>query len=483
MSRIGLSSDILPVGCSLCATYCWISSFITFMLNRTTLNASTSCISLTDLLKKKTLPETDFPFIYIQSCIENPIKPLVVNILCKIYAWEQRKLGAVYRNIRNAFVGTATPYYVESEEDGYFYLESNNIKEGQINRNAEVFINEAFYQGQRDKWLHTGDLVMVQSGHVGHTAVIPKELDCVAAHALIMFQNSIDNINPYFTNYQLQTLESKKKLDYITTGNTIKHILASEMKQFTVDFSATIEEQTAISNFFLTLDDAITLHKRKLDGLKELKRGYLQRMFPQAGENVPQVRFSRFTSDWERTTIGKISDIVRGASPRPIQNPKWFDKNSDVGWLRISDVTEQNGRINHLEQKISQAGQSKTRVLRTPHLLFSIAATVGKPVINYIKTGVHDGFLIFLNPKFEQEFMFQWLEMFRPQWQQYGQPGSQVNLNSELVKAQEVYLPANEEQTAIGDFFRNLDVQISVQQQKLSQLKRLKSTYLQKMFI
>ncbi len=193
--------------------------------------------------------------------------------------WEQRKLGEVYRNIRNAFVGTATPYYVESEEDGYFYLESNNIKEGQINRNAEVFINEAFYQGQRDKWLHTGDLVMVQSGHVGHTAVIPKELDCVAAHALIMFQNSIDNINPYFTNYQLQTLESKKKLDYITTGNTIKHILASEMKQFTVDFSATIEEQTAISNFFLTLDDAITLHKQELDFLKQTKKAFLQKMF------------------------------------------------------------------------------------------------------------------------------------------------------------------------------------------------------------
>lgn len=87
-----------------------------------------------------------------------------------------------------------------------------------------------------------------------------------------------------------------------------------------------------------------------------------------------------------------MSEIIRGASPRPIQDPKWFDDNSDVGWLRISDVTNQNGRVKFLEQKISKLAQKKTRVLETPHLLLSIAASVGKPVINYTKTGVHDGF-------------------------------------------------------------------------------------------
>ncbi|MCL2643780.1 MAG: restriction endonuclease subunit S, partial [Candidatus Bathyarchaeota archaeon] len=163
------------------------------------------------------------------------------------------------------------------------------------------------------------------------------------------------------------------------------------------------------------------------------------------------------TDAWEQRKLGEVADIVRGASPRPIEDPKWFDENSDVGWLRISDVTSQNGRIYHLEQKISKAGQEKTRVLVKPHLLLSIAATVGKPVINFVNTGVHDGFLIFLNPNFEQEFMFQWFEMFRLQWQKYGQPGSQVNLNSDLVKAQKVLLPTMKEQTTIGNFFHILD--------------------------
>ena len=197
---------------------------------------------------------------------------------------------------------------------------------------------------------------------------------------------------------------------------------------------------------------------------------------------TPEIRFKGFSDEWEQRKLGEVAEIVRGASPRPIQDSKWFDSNSDIGWLRISDVTEQNGRIYNLEQRISEVGQQKTRVLETPHLLLSIAATVGKPVMNYVKTGVHDGFLIFLHPKFNTEFVFQWLEMFRPQWQKYGQPGSQVNLNSELVRNQEASLPSMEEQDKVAHFFEEIDTTITLHQQKYDQLIQLKKAYLDLMF-
>ena len=189
--------------------------------------------------------------------------------------WEQRKLGDIYGSIGNAFVGTATPYYVEH---GHFYLESNNIKYGQINHNSEIFINDEFYEKQKDKWLHTGDMVMVQSGHVGHAAVIPEELDNTAAHALIMFRNPKEEIEPYFLNYEYQTNKAKKKIENITTGNTIKHILASDMQEFVVDVPKH-EEQQVIASYFRNLDHLITLHQRKLDQLKTLKKFMLQNLF------------------------------------------------------------------------------------------------------------------------------------------------------------------------------------------------------------
>ena len=187
----------------------------------------------------------------------------ILNKICR-YAWEQRKLSDIYGSIGNAFVGTATPYYAEQ---GHFYLESNNVKDGQINHNSEVFINDEFYEKQKDKWLHTGDMVMVQSGHVGHAAVISEELDNTAAHALIMFRNPKEEIEPYFLNYEYQTDKAKKKIENITTGNTIKHILASDMQEFVVDVPK-YEEQKVIADYFRNLDHLITLHQQKCKQLQ-----------------------------------------------------------------------------------------------------------------------------------------------------------------------------------------------------------------------
>ena len=198
--------------------------------------------------------------------------------------------------------------------------------------------------------------------------------------------------------------------------------------------------------------------------------------------NKPRIRFRGFTEDWEQRKLGDLAEIVRGASPRPISDSKWFDNNSDVGWLRISDVTAQDGRIQYLEQKISKLGQDKTRVVKTPHLLLSIAATVGKPVINYVPTGVHDGFLIFLNPKFNILYAFWWLEIFREEWNKYGQPGSQVNLNSDLVKNQVINIPNEKEQEKISSFLEALDRIITLHQCKLKKLNLAKKSLLQKLF-
>ena len=191
-------------------------------------------------------------------------------------------------------------------------------------------------------------------------------------------------------------------------------------------------------------------------------------------KSAPVLRFKGFTNDWEQRKLGDISEIIRGASPRPISDPKWFNSNSNIGWLRISDVTAQHGRIQHLSQHISILGQAKTRVISTPHLLLSIAASVGYPVINYVKTGVHDGFLIFENPKFNIDFGFYWLAFYKHEWQKFGQPGSQVNLNSSIVKKTNIGLPDNVEQKAIVHLLKLIDNCITLQQRKLKLLKEIR---------
>jgi type I restriction enzyme S subunit len=295
--------------------------------------------------------------------------------------WEIKKLETVFNKIRNAFVGTATPYYVEN---GNFYLESNNVKNGKINRNTEIFINDEFYKKQSDKWLRTGDIVMVQSGHVGHTAVIPPELDNIAAHALIMFTEPKEKISPYFINFQFQTTTCKRKLSEITTGNTIKHILSSEMKEFYLFFS-NHKEQEIVGNYFQQLDTLIAQHQQKHDKLLNLKKALLEKMFPKQGETVPEIRFKGFSGEWEEKLFGDCFTNI------PNNTLSRAELNYEIGLaknIHYGDVLIKFGEILDAEQETlpfitnhEMVAKLKSAILKNGDIIIADAAedeTVGK---------------------------------------------------------------------------------------------------------
>lgn len=292
-----------------------------------------------------------------------------------------------------------------------------------------------------------------------------------------------NNISYSYLFYLLSTKQFTNQLNSVLVAGAQPNISSKEVESFEFVKSNNYAEQSAIGTLFQTLDELLSAYKDNLANYQVFKATMLSKMFPKGAQTTPEIRLDGFDGEWEEKKLGELADIVRGSSPRPIQDPKWFDELSEIGWLRISDVTNQNGRIHYLEQRISELGQEKTRVLKEPHLLLSIAASVGKPVINYVQTGVHDGFLIFLNPTFDKEFMFQWLEMFKDGWNKYGQPGSQVNLNSDIVRNHSLSIPSLQEQRAIGVFFANLDDLIASQQAKITELETLKKKLLQNMFV
>ncbi|MCE2137361.1 Type I site-specific deoxyribonuclease [Lactiplantibacillus plantarum] len=389
--------------------------------------------------------------------------------------WEERKLGELSNIVGGGTPSTSNPEYWDGDIDWYAPAE---IGEQSYVSKSKKTITELGLKKSSARILPVGTVLFTSRAGIGNTAILAKEATTNQGfQSIVPDQNKLDS---YFIFSR--TNELKRYGEVTGAGSTFVEVSGKQMSKMSI-MVPELSEQQKIGSFFKQLDDTIVLHQRKLDLLKEQKKGYLQKMFPKNGAKVPELRFAGFADDWEERKLGELANIVRGASPRPIQDPKWFDKDSDIGWLRISDVTEQDGRIRHLEQRISKLGQEKTRVLMEPHLLLSIAATVGKPLVNYVKTGVHDGFLIFLNPVFDREFMFQWLDMFRPKWKKYGQPGSQVNLNSELVRNQEIDLPRIEEQQQIGLFFKQLDDIIALHQRKLDLLKEQKKGFLQKMFV
>ena len=395
--------------------------------------------------------------------------------------WEQRKLGDIYGSIGNAFVGTATPYYAEQ---GHFYLESNNVKDGQINHNSEIFINDEFYEKQKDKWLHTGDMVMVQSGHVGHAAVIPEELDNTAAHALIMFRNPKEEIEPYFLNYEYQTDKAKKEIENITTGNTIKHILASDMQEFVVDVPK-YEEQKVIAGYFCNIDNLITLHQRKCEETKKLKKYMLQKMFPQNGQSVPQIRFAGFTEDWEQRKLSECAGFRRGSFPQPYGNKDWYDGEGAMPFVQVADVASDMQLVEDTKQKISKLAQPLSVFAEKGSVLVTLQGSIGRVAITQYGAFVDRTVLIFDKYAENIDKRF-WAYIIKEKFEDEARkaPGGTIKtITKEALSDFELKIPSYKEQGKLADYLIDLDHLITLHQRKCDELQNIKKYMLQNMFV
>ncbi|GAA8139299.1 hypothetical protein HpDR134_12470 [Helicobacter pylori] len=163
-------------------------------------------------------------------------------------------------------------------------------------------------------------------------------------------------------------------------------------------------------------------------------------------------------SNWQKVRLGDIAEIKRGASPRPIENPKWFCANSNVGWVRISDISKNSRFLYKTAQKLSKKGIEKSRFVKQNSLIMSMCATIGKPIITKVDTCIHDGFVVFENPKIDLNYLYYFLCYIEKEWLESGQQGSQVNLNVDLIKNKEVFCPKDlNEQIAIANILSALD--------------------------
>ena len=369
--------------------------------------------------------------------------------------WEQRKLISLYKTIRNAFVGTATPYYTNDSINGYFYLESNNVKNGKINRNNEIYITKDFYQKQEDKLLYKDDIVIVQSGHVGHTAVIPEELDKTAAHALIMLQNKKENFDSHFINNSFQTPLIRNKIDEITTGNTIKHILASDVKNIVINMPS-FKEQKLISQLFKLLDLNITLHQCKLEKLKLTKKALLQKLFPKNGKHIPEIRFKGFTDAWEQRKLGEFVKIVSGDAPSTFISGNCI-------YVKVDDLNYSD-RIQLSSSNLVNANPKAHLVNQGATIFPKRGAAI---MTNKVRIMGQDGYLdtnmmALIPEEIDKDFLFTFIQ--KTGLYKIADTSTIPQINNKHIEPYMIQVPSEKEQAYIGVVFEKIDKIITLHQ-------------------
>lgn len=188
--------------------------------------------------------------------------------------WDDKKFTYSFPNVTNGFVGTATPYY---RSYGICYIQGKNIKRNDIDPKGMIYVNDEFHLKQKKSQLKENDILMVQSGHVGECVVVPKQYEGANCHALLIAKPNGRSDSKFIVFY-FNSFYGRKMLWKLTTGNTIKHILASDLKKTTLPFP-TLKEQQKIADFLSSMDQSINKLKNQIEQTIQFKKGLLQRMF------------------------------------------------------------------------------------------------------------------------------------------------------------------------------------------------------------
>ena len=222
-------------------------------------------------------------------------------------------------------------------------------------------------------------------------------------------------------------------------------------------------EQKIIADFLdketKKIDTLVAEQEKLIELLKEKRQAVISHAVTKGVE--PSVKkknsgvewLGEVPEHWKILKIKRLSAVQRGASPRPIDDPKYFDDEGEYGWVRISDVSSSKGVLRNTEQKLSVLGSSLSVKIEPKQLFISIAGTVGKPCISAIKACIHDGFVYFPNLKINPWWLFRIFEA-GVCYGGLGKLGTQLNLNTDTVGSISIGVPPDQEIESILNFIQ-----------------------------
>ena len=258
-------------------------------------------------------------------------------------------------------------------------------------------------------------------------------------------------------------------------GIKVLSLSRANVKKTALKFPESTKEQQLIANYFIQLDELITLHQRKLEKLMNVKKSMLEKMFPKQGSTVPEIRFNGFTQAWEQRELGELaSSFEYGLNAAS----KCYDGINK--YIRITDIDDETRTFldTDLTSPDCDLSLSENYLLKDGDILFArTGASAGKTFIYKAFNGVvyYAGFLIRarLKENCSPQFVFyntltkEYEKFIRVTSQRSGQPG----VNAHEYATFELLLPKYDEQCEIGKFFTNLDYLITLHQ-------RLNASYL-----
>ena len=396
--------------------------------------------------------------------------------------WEQRKLSEMCGTFEYGLNAAAKEFDGKNK-----YIRITDIDDASREfLLSDLSSPDICLDGMSKYLLSSGDIVFARTGASVGKTYIYRENDGIVYFAGFLIRAKVNQDNDAEFVFQSTLSPSYEKYIRITSQRSGQPgVNAQEYGEYDL-FAPSKEEQQRIGHFLRGIDNLITLHQRKLEKLKIIKKSMLENCFPKNGEKVPKIRFSGFSDDWEQRKFFDLVLIERGGSPRPI-DAFITDNPNGLNWVKIGDAPEQGRYITKTAEKIRPEGLSKTREVHPGDLILSNSMSFGKPYIMGIDGCIHDGWLLIRDTqkRFDLKFLCHVLgtDQMLNQYRAFAAGSTVNNLNKELVGNTTVTIPSLKEQQALGQYFENLDHLITLHQSKLEKLKMIKKSMLETMFV
>ena len=403
-------------------------------------------------------------------------------------AWEQRKLGEVLISLQNNTFSRADL----SSEQGI----AKNVHYGDIlvkfgevidvkTESLPMIVDEVIITKYKSSFLQNGDVIVADTaedetvGKCTEIAGISDEIVISGLHTIPY--RPLQKFASGYLGYYMNSASFHNQLLPLMQGIKVASISKVALQNTDILYPKSATEQAAIGKYFRHLDNLITLHQRKLDRLKNIKKSMLDKMFPKDGEVVPEIRFKEFTDAWEQRKVSDIGEVITGFTPST-QHSEYYSEDG-IPWVTPTDIVD--NIIHDTPRKLSPLGEKVGRVVPANTILVTCIASIGKNTMlaNMGSFNQQINGLVPYNKKYDPYFLltesFHWSSKMKRE----ASAGTMQIVNKNEFSAIDTYVPEWDEQKAIGNYFRQLDNLITLHQRKLDKLKNIKKSMLDNMFV
>ncbi len=398
--------------------------------------------------------------------------------------WEQRKLDDVTVKIgsgktpsggENAYVDAGIPL-----------IRSQNVNDNKVDFEDIVYIDESTDKLMMNSRVFANDVLLnITGASIGRSAVY-KGLDEGNVNQHVCIIRPIEGYHPDFIQLNLASDRGQKQIKSSQTGGGREGLNFQQIGKMKFVFP-TLDEQKQIGNYFNNIDHLITLHQRKCEQTKTLKKYMLQKMFPQEGQKVPEIRFEGFTGDWEQRKLGEICEIKDSAR---IPNSEWVD--SGVPYIRASDITNENlNGILFISKERYEFYKNRTGAPVKNDVLFNGGGEIGKSflIMDERPIYVQGGAVLYACTSKANKLKGQYLKTYfetnqaRSYIDAVSAGGTIKHFTLKPSQMMPILMPSVAEQEKIGNYFQSLNHLITLHQREYEKLQELKKFMLQNMFV